>query len=70
MRYKLLGNTGLRISELCLGTMTFGEESGWGADEGGKPEDLRGLRWRREATSSTRPTSTPAGPASGTSGNS
>jgi len=31
MRYKLLGRTGLRVSELCLGTMTFGEEWGWGA---------------------------------------
>ncbi len=31
MRYKLLGNTGLRVSELCLGTMTFGSEWGWGA---------------------------------------
>ena len=31
MRYKLLGNTGLRVSELCLGTMTFGETWGWGA---------------------------------------
>jgi aryl-alcohol dehydrogenase-like predicted oxidoreductase len=31
MRYKLLGNTGLRVSELCLGTMTFGEDWGWGA---------------------------------------
>jgi hypothetical protein len=31
MRYKLLGNTGLRVSELCLGTMTFGEEWGFGA---------------------------------------
>jgi hypothetical protein len=25
MRYKLLGKSGLRVSELCLGTMTFGE---------------------------------------------
>lgn len=32
MRYKLLGRTGLRVSELCLGTMTFGPEWGWGAD--------------------------------------
>jgi aryl-alcohol dehydrogenase-like predicted oxidoreductase len=24
MNYKLLGNTGLKVSELCLGTMTFG----------------------------------------------
>jgi aryl-alcohol dehydrogenase-like predicted oxidoreductase len=33
MNYKLLGNTGLRVSELCLGTMTFGEEWGWGASQ-------------------------------------
>jgi aryl-alcohol dehydrogenase-like predicted oxidoreductase len=32
MRYKLFGKTGLRISELSLGTMTFGTEWGWGAD--------------------------------------
>ncbi len=32
MRYKLLGKSGLRVSELCLGTMTFGEEWGWGAN--------------------------------------
>lgn len=31
MRYTLLGRTGLRVSELCLGTMTFGQEWGWGA---------------------------------------
>jgi aryl-alcohol dehydrogenase-like predicted oxidoreductase len=31
MRYKLLGRTGLRVSELCLGAMTFGEAWGWGA---------------------------------------
>ncbi len=32
MKYKLLGNSGLRVSELCLGTMTFGKEWGYGAD--------------------------------------
>jgi aryl-alcohol dehydrogenase-like predicted oxidoreductase len=32
MRYKLLGRSGLRVSELCLGTMTFGDDWGWGAD--------------------------------------
>jgi len=32
VRYKLLGNSGLRVSELCLGTMTFGEE-GWGSSK-------------------------------------
>jgi aryl-alcohol dehydrogenase-like predicted oxidoreductase len=31
MRYKLFGRTGLRVSELCLGAMTFGEDWGWGA---------------------------------------
>ncbi|MFN8467617.1 MAG: aldo/keto reductase [Caldilineaceae bacterium] len=31
MRYRLLGSSGLRVSELCLGTMTFGEDWGWGA---------------------------------------
>lgn len=31
MRFKLLGRTGLRVSELCLGTMTFGEDWGWGS---------------------------------------
>jgi len=31
MRFKLLGKSGLRVSELCLGTMTFGEVWGWGA---------------------------------------
>lgn len=31
MRYKLLGKSGLRVSEICLGTMTFGEDWGWGA---------------------------------------
>jgi aryl-alcohol dehydrogenase-like predicted oxidoreductase len=33
MRYKLLGKSGLRVSELALGTMTFGETWGWGASK-------------------------------------
>jgi aryl-alcohol dehydrogenase-like predicted oxidoreductase len=33
MRFKLLGKSGLRVSELALGTMTFGETWGWGASE-------------------------------------
>lgn len=32
MRLRLLGKSGLRVSELCLGTMTFGDDWGWGAD--------------------------------------
>jgi aryl-alcohol dehydrogenase-like predicted oxidoreductase len=31
MKYKLFGNSGLRVSELCLGTMTFGTDWKWGA---------------------------------------
>jgi aryl-alcohol dehydrogenase-like predicted oxidoreductase len=33
MKYKLLGRSGLKVSELCLGTMGFGTEAGWGADQ-------------------------------------
>ena len=32
MQYRLFGNSGLRVSELCLGTMVFGEEWGNGAN--------------------------------------
>src|SRR5437762_370409 len=39
MRYKLLGRSGLRVSELCLGTMTFGED--WGC--GSSKEESRGF---------------------------
>jgi aryl-alcohol dehydrogenase-like predicted oxidoreductase len=31
MRYRLLGRTGLYVSELCLGTMTYGGKGFWGA---------------------------------------
>jgi len=34
MKYRLLGNSGLRVSEICLGTMTFGEDWGWGSAKG------------------------------------
>src|SRR4051812_31566510 len=37
MRYTLLGNSGLRVSELCLGTMTFGTDWGFG----GPPQAAR-----------------------------
>ena len=33
MRYKLFGHSGLRVSEVCLGTMTFGEDVTWGASK-------------------------------------
>ncbi|HEV2447032.1 MAG TPA: aldo/keto reductase, partial [Candidatus Sulfopaludibacter sp.] len=31
MNYRLLGHSGLRVSEYSLGTMTFGEDWGWGS---------------------------------------
>lgn len=33
MRYRLLGQSGLRVSEIALGTMSFGDAWGFGADE-------------------------------------
>jgi len=33
MKYKLLGRSGLKVSEFCLGTMGFGTDNGWGADQ-------------------------------------
>ncbi|MBT5890059.1 MAG: aldo/keto reductase [Chromatiales bacterium] len=33
MKYRLLGSSSLRVSEVCLGAMTFGEETGIGASE-------------------------------------
>jgi len=34
MKYRLLGNSGLRVSEFALGTMTFGDDWGWGSPKG------------------------------------
>jgi aryl-alcohol dehydrogenase-like predicted oxidoreductase len=41
LRYRLLGNSGLRVSEAALGAMTFGDEWGWGSakDEARKVYD-------------------------------
>lgn len=39
MRYNLLGRTGLLVSELCLGTMTFGDGGGIYSAMGGVPQD-------------------------------
>ena len=33
LNYTLLGRSGLRVSEICLGTMSFGTDWGFGADE-------------------------------------
>ena len=43
MKYNLLGNTGLKVSELCLGTMTFGGRGMW-TNIGALPqEEVNGL---------------------------
>jgi aryl-alcohol dehydrogenase-like predicted oxidoreductase len=33
LRQRVLGRSGIRVSELALGTMTFGTRAGWGSDE-------------------------------------
>ena len=56
MEYRRLGRTGLKVSELCLGTMQWG----WTADENTAFEVMDAFV-RRAATSSTRPTCTRGG---------
>src|ERR1700730_11337248 len=46
MKYRLLGKSGLRVSEAARGTMTFGDESGWGSP---KAEAQRVYETYREA---------------------
>ena len=41
---RLLGRSGIRVSELCLGSMTFGTEWGWGADESSSQEIYEAFR--------------------------
>jgi aryl-alcohol dehydrogenase-like predicted oxidoreductase len=41
MKYRLLGNSSLRVSEAALGTMTFADDWSWGA---AKDEALKGVR--------------------------
>lgn len=33
LRYRMLGKSGLRVSQICLGTMSFGNQWGFGADK-------------------------------------
>src|SRR3981189_197323 len=46
MKYRLLGKSGLRVSEAALGTMTFGDEWGWGSP---KAEEQKIYETYREA---------------------
>ncbi|WP_440412301.1 aldo/keto reductase [Neorhizobium petrolearium] len=43
MKYNTLGNTGLFVSELCLGTMTFGGKGIWSNMGNVQQEDAQGL---------------------------
>ncbi len=57
MRYRLLGNSGLRVSEAALGTMTFGEDWGWGSPKA-EAQKVYEPTARRVETSLTRRMST------------
>ena len=46
MKHRLLGKSGLRVSEVALGTMTFGDEWGW---ESAKDEAQKVYETYREA---------------------
>jgi aryl-alcohol dehydrogenase-like predicted oxidoreductase len=43
MRYRQLGRTGLFVSEICLGTMTFGGRGRWSAIGGLDQDAAQGL---------------------------
>jgi aryl-alcohol dehydrogenase-like predicted oxidoreductase len=43
MKYRLLGPTGLYVSELCLGTMTFGKQGFWSVMGGLQQQDVNTL---------------------------
>lgn len=47
MKYKVLGNTGLFVSELCLGTMTFGQSAGRYAAASGVTQEMADAIMRR-----------------------
>lgn len=55
MEYRFLGKTGVKVSKLCFGTMTFGNEA---------DEETSATMYRRcempASTSSIRPTYMPA----------
>ncbi len=44
MRFRTLGHSGLRVSELCLGAMTFGDAWGWGANADVSRKQYEGYR--------------------------
>lgn len=68
MRTNQLGRTGLFVSELCLGTMTFGGSGGmWGQITG---QALRNLQVQRDNVVVATKTFGPTGPGLNSRGNS
>jgi len=63
MRYTLLGNSGLRVSEVALGTMTSAP-TGAGAPHKARPRNSSSCSLRQGAPSLTPPTGTPTAPPS------
>ncbi len=65
MEYTTLGNTGLEVSRICLGCMSYGEPGRGNhavdARRGEQPAVSSSRRSRPASTSSTPPTSTPLG---------
>ncbi|MFL9844448.1 aldo/keto reductase [Flavobacterium rhizosphaerae] len=43
MKYNVLGNTGIQVSELCFGTMTFGSQGIWKAIGGTQQQEVNQL---------------------------
>ena len=69
MRMKKLGNTGLLVSELCLGTMTFGNSGGMFAQIGQLQQSevdgiVRGAIDAASTSSTPRTSTTPDSPKS------
>ena len=59
MKYRLLGKSGLRVSEAALGTMTFGDGGDGDHRRTKRRKSMRPIA-RQEETSLTRRISTPA----------
>ncbi len=58
MKYRLLGKSGLRVSEAALGTMTFGDEWGWGSPKAEAQKVYETYREAKAEALLTRRTST------------
>ena len=61
MRYRLLGRTGLRVSELCLGAMVFGEAAGAGVHRRRRRQGSSSASPKQAGTLLTPRTTTPRG---------